>query len=588
MNYDHTQRRGSRSRALERSLSYNEAIGNSSDSPPIEIPTIDNTEVYFNEELKKQYRISQTYVEGKEIAFPSIITNIDTNDPIPSSGDGLQTDGSQYSSEDEQAGGCIMMTIDVEHDSPKTSNSTRHFSNASTRPMNSFHTPSSDLYDRIDRLDNDNDIYSTIGTTDTIGPSAYTYSAPYTKRSKKTIHRRKRGPPTRSRRVVQKNGDENVPVRSNIPSKNIKYMRDIVNTVINSKWRFLLLLMVFAHFTFWFIFAGIWYTVANSYQEDIGDGKEHCVTGTSSFAGLLMMSVETQMTIGYGIRFPNEECPEAIFVMVLEIVAGTALSGGLVSLLYTKLVRPNRHVSSVGFSKKAAVCLRDGELCLQFRVWDLMNLHLISSSITAYMLKPIRTLEGELVHNYIHQLKLKNANAFLLWPITVVHVIDADSPLYEFSAEDMMDYRFEIVVCLTGSSKNMGTVTQSRTSYLSKEIIWGYRFKNVLTYSKKKESYIINVDDLHTVEQVPTPLCSASRLKCFEEDIKSSTHIISTPTYMSVTPTDLSSQDDASQPPESIPSSPSFDRNGTQRSFGWNFRKFPETVVEEKDLRGHF
>lgn len=40
--------------------------------------------------------------------------------------------------------------------------------------------------------------------------------------------------------------------------------------------------------------------------------------------------------------------------------------------------------------------------------------------------------------------------------------------------------RFEIVVCLTGASKNMGTTTQSRTSYLSKEIIWGYRFKNVV------------------------------------------------------------------------------------------------------------
>lgn len=27
-----------------------------------------------------------------------------------------------------------------------------------------------------------------------------------------------------------------------------------------------------------------------------------------------------QMTIGYGVRFPNEECPEAIIVMVLEVL----------------------------------------------------------------------------------------------------------------------------------------------------------------------------------------------------------------------------------------------------------------------------
>lgn len=26
-----------------------------------------------------------------------------------------------------------------------------------------------------------------------------------------------------------------------------------------------------------------------------------------------------QMTIGYGVRYPNEECPEAIIIMVFEV-----------------------------------------------------------------------------------------------------------------------------------------------------------------------------------------------------------------------------------------------------------------------------
>lgn len=205
-NFDPDIRRGSRSRALERSLSYSEAIGNGSDGrASIEIPRLDNTDVYFNEELKKQYRISQTYVEGKEIAFPTIITNIDTNEPIPSSGEGLLTDESKYSSEDE----CIVMTIDVDQESPRTdstrqfsdstrnySDSTRNFSNASTQPMNSFQTTelnsyqTSDFYDRIDYSTETDDVNSTIDTTETLGPSAHTYSAPYTRRSKKgTRHR---------------------------------------------------------------------------------------------------------------------------------------------------------------------------------------------------------------------------------------------------------------------------------------------------------------------------------------------------------------------------------------------------------------
>ncbi|XP_068624161.1 G protein-activated inward rectifier potassium channel 3-like [Battus philenor] len=563
------ERRGSRTRTLERSLSYSAAIGNGSGRSSIEIQPMVNTEVYTNEEMKKHYRISQTYVEGKEISFPSTPAVDFPQVYGPSM-------NAQYSSEEDNADTGLTMTIDVEtNDSPKSD--ARNVSNASTRVTAS----SSATYETYDGIELIESVYN--DPNDTAGSSGHVYSTPYSKRRKKGRKRRRQhGRPIRSRRVVHKSGEENVPVRSNIPAKSLKYMRDIVNTVINSKWRFIILLMILAHFMFWFLFAGIWYAVASSYQDDIGDGKEHCVTGTSSFAGLLMMSVETQMTIGYGVRYPSEECPEAIIVMVIEIVAGTALSGGLSSLLFTKLVRPNRHVSSVGFSKKATVCLRDGELCLQFRVWDLLNLHLIGSTITAYMLKPIRTLEGEIVHNYIHQLELKQGRAFLIWPITVVHVIDAQSPLYDLSAQDMMDYRFEIVVCLTGSSKNMGTVTQSRTSYLSKEIIWGYRFKNVLKYSKKEESYVIDVDNLNTVEQVETPLCSASRLKDFEGDIKSPDNIL-TPTNISLSPTNDSLSQESSRI-ESVHSSPIFNGTGTQRSFGWQFRRFYPGSQESQGL----
>ncbi|CAF4956616.1 unnamed protein product [Pieris macdunnoughi] len=551
-NYE-SERRGSKSRVLERSLSYSEAIGNSSGRSSIEIPRMTQTEVYTNEEIMKQYRISQTYVEGKEIAFPCL-KNLDTRVPISYEGGGYVD--SPSSDDEQEADNGLVMTIDVETESRKSSEK-RHTSDASTQPLVSS-SPPDEIYESIEPDTYNDSTYNEV-------PSLYGYSTPYTSRRRRTGKKRTRhhgiGRQIRSRRVVFKTGEENVPIRSNIPAKSMKYMRDIVNTVINSKWRYLLLLLVVAHFTFWLFFASIWWVVTASYQDDIGDGKPHCVTGTSSFAGLLMMAVETQMTIGYGVRFPNEECPEAIIVMVLEIVAGTALSGGLTSLLFTKLIRPNKHVSSVGFSKKATVCLRDGDMCLQFRVWDLLNLHLIGSSITAYLLKPIRTLEGEYVSNYIHQLKLKESNSFLLWPITVVHIIDSESPLYDLSAQDMMDYRFEIVACLNGSSKSMGTCTQSRTSYLSKEIIWGYRFKNVLKYCKKEEAYIIDTDNLNTVEQVETPLCSASTLKGLEIDMKTDL-----PESLSPCEGSLLSKDDSL--------SPTMSRTGTQRSYGWNYRRF--------------
>lgn len=167
--YESESRRGSRSRALERSLSYSEAIGNVSGRSSIDIPSIGNTDVYTNEELKKQYRISQTYVEGKEIAFNTMTDPLKTHD-------GTTTDASQDSSEDELGYGGLTMTIDVDHESPKTEG-TYYTSEMSTRVMVSEDTDNT-IYDRIEMADIDN-------TTTTIGPSAHGYSTPYSRRKRR-------------------------------------------------------------------------------------------------------------------------------------------------------------------------------------------------------------------------------------------------------------------------------------------------------------------------------------------------------------------------------------------------------------------
>ena len=111
------------------------------------------------------------------------------------------------------------------------------------------------------------------------------------------------------------------------------------------------------------------------------------------------------------------------------------------------------------------------------------------------------------------RLKLENnGRVFLIWPNTVCHIIDKSSPFYDMSARDLIQKRFEIVLSLTGISRHTGQTTQSRTSYLSKEIFWGHRFTNVITYDKENGHYVTHVELLNQLEQVDTALCSAQRL----------------------------------------------------------------------------
>lgn len=65
------------------------------------------------------------------------------------------------------------------------------------------------------------------------------------------------------------------------------------------------------------------------------------------------------------------------------------------------------------------------------------------------------TKEGELLPFFQTELKVggdgDEDKIFFIWPTTIVHKIDKDSPLYRISASDMLRERFEIVVILEGA-----------------------------------------------------------------------------------------------------------------------------------------
>lgn len=66
---------------------------------------------------------------------------------------------------------------------------------------------------------------------------------------------------------------------------------------------------------------------------------------------------------------------------------------------------------------------------------------------------------------------------------------------------------------MSGASRNTGQTTQSRTSYLAREIVWGYRFKEIIRYDDELECFVTDIDKLDDIEQVDTPLCSAQRIE---------------------------------------------------------------------------
>jgi hypothetical protein len=64
--------------------------------------------------------------------------------------------------------------------------------------------------------------------------------------------------------------------------------------------------------------------------------KQPCVHGIHDFTSALLYSVETQHTIGYGLRHITEECPHAILFLMLQSCFGIFVQGLVAGVMKTK------------------------------------------------------------------------------------------------------------------------------------------------------------------------------------------------------------------------------------------------------------
>nr|CDQ05901.1 BMA-IRK-2, isoform e [Brugia malayi] len=282
-------------------------------------------------------------------------------------------------------------------------------------------------------------------------------------------------------RLVQKGGICNISL-VNVPKQRRKYFSDIFTTVIEIRWRWTLLFFATSFIASWTFFFSVYYffTTIHGDFEHINDPNWiPCIMNANSKTNIFLFSFTTQTTIGYGFRYPTTECPLIIITMCLQFMVGVMCHTLMTGVIFAKLARPIKRAATIIFSKNAVICMRDGKLCLLFRVGDMRKSSLAEAHVRLQMIKKCITYEGELLP--FHQFDMDVGydtgldRVFVIWPITVCHEIDENSPLYEVSKESLRTARFEIIAILEGVVESVGSTTQARTSYLPNEILWGKR-----------------------------------------------------------------------------------------------------------------
>jgi inward rectifier potassium channel len=195
-----------------------------------------------------------------------------------------------------------------------------------------------------------------------------------------------------------------------------------------------------------------------------------------AFSDAFFFSVETLSTIGYG-----QMSPATLYgnmVMSAEAIAGVMLLAVAAGLMFARFSRPTARVV---FSKVAVVAPFNRVPTLSLRLANARRNQILDAQVSVTLIRDERTSEGDWIRRFYDLQLARQRSPIFAMTFTVMHTIDAASPLHNASASSVAAEGAELVVTVSGVDETTSQIVHARTSYLAHEIMWDHRFADVFT-----------------------------------------------------------------------------------------------------------
>lgn len=241
---------------------------------------------------------------------------------------------------------------------------------------------------------------------------------------------------------------------------------DFYHEILTVSWPAFFLRLAMAFATVNLVFAAL-------YLLDPG-GIAHARRG--SFIDAFFFSVQTLGTLGYGVM-----APQTLWTNLLVTVE--SFSGILTIALFTGVIfaRFSRPFARVLFSSVAVVAPFDGVPTLMFRTANQRGDAIMDAAVTVTLARQHTSLEGVTMRRFQDLKLLRSNNSLFALSWTVMHPIDADSPLYGLTPGQMQEQDMEIIIMLAGLDEILADRIYARHAYWADEIVWNRRFVDVIS-----------------------------------------------------------------------------------------------------------
>ncbi len=218
------------------------------------------------------------------------------------------------------------------------------------------------------------------------------------------------------------------------------------------------------------------------------------------FTESFFFSTQTFTTVGYGRISPTGFVMSAVssFQALVGLLSFALATG----LMYGRFSLPKAYIK---FSEKALVSPYESGTGLMIRLAPYKNTSALTDAEAKVTIAIIEEENGK-SSNQFYNVTLETAkiNALALsW--TLVHPINEESPLYNFTAEDYRKIKGEVIVYLRAFDDTFSNNVIARASYTFDEIVYGQKFVPMYNRDNTNQTTVLHVEKLNEYAKAIMP-----------------------------------------------------------------------------------
>jgi inward rectifier potassium channel len=189
----------------------------------------------------------------------------------------------------------------------------------------------------------------------------------------------------------------------------------------------------------------------------------------------LSFSVQTLATIGYGAMYPQSRAATAI--MAVQSIVSLILTALATGLIFSKFARPTTRVA---FSRYAVITQHEGNRTLIFRAGNRRSNVIVEATIHVVAVFTTTTMEGKLFYKAVDLPMVRDRQVGMTRGWTLMHVIDAQSPLHEADTDKLKQIELELYIALTGIDDTSMQTVHAIHKYTDDQIRVDHHFEDTL------------------------------------------------------------------------------------------------------------